>query len=394
MKKFIITEEERKNILNMYLVEQSSTYVVKPGDTLTKIASTYGTTVQQLAKINNIQNINLINVGQKLNIPVSTKTTTIPKTDKKSVISTKSNIKGKLDFDEKIKKDIEQSTSIPNVYGSERINKELAYIGARQQYKGKPFFLIDPKLNLVYCFNENHKFVAYSQSVAGADKQKEHVITYEEWCKISNLKYDKFGKKCVGQEITSAADSKNAKKAEPSFTKLAELEKRYLASGIYKTSGQVRYEKGYEGEKDTPNLFYMEKDGVQIPTAIHALASKLPGRPEADAELKKYLNTELNNGRVPQKYIDMVTRLSKKYDLSSGCFNVDPKFVNNPEVIRIAKSKAYIFVMSERDKNYLVSIPPTNQDEFFTTLKGDGENCMSPESVAKKSGGQTIDITA
>lgn len=44
----------------------SITYVVKAGDTLSKIASKYGTTYQKIAKDNGIANPNLIYVGQKL----------------------------------------------------------------------------------------------------------------------------------------------------------------------------------------------------------------------------------------------------------------------------------------------------------------------------------------
>lgn len=44
-------------------------YVVKKGDTLSKIAAKYGTTYQKLAKYNGIANPNLIIVGQKIKIP-------------------------------------------------------------------------------------------------------------------------------------------------------------------------------------------------------------------------------------------------------------------------------------------------------------------------------------
>jgi LysM repeat protein len=43
-------------------------YTVKPGDTLSKIAEKYGTTVQKLTKLNNIKNPDLILVGQKLKL--------------------------------------------------------------------------------------------------------------------------------------------------------------------------------------------------------------------------------------------------------------------------------------------------------------------------------------
>ena len=45
------------------------TYTVKAGDTLSGIASKYGTTYQYLAQINGIANPNIINVGQVLKVP-------------------------------------------------------------------------------------------------------------------------------------------------------------------------------------------------------------------------------------------------------------------------------------------------------------------------------------
>lgn len=54
-----------------------ATYIVKSGDTLSKLAGQYGTTVSQIAKDNNISNVNLIKVGQKLNIGSSTPTPSV-----------------------------------------------------------------------------------------------------------------------------------------------------------------------------------------------------------------------------------------------------------------------------------------------------------------------------
>lgn len=47
----------------------SEFYIVKAGDTLSQIAAKYGTTYQTLAKYNNISNPNVIHVGQKIRIP-------------------------------------------------------------------------------------------------------------------------------------------------------------------------------------------------------------------------------------------------------------------------------------------------------------------------------------
>lgn len=44
-------------------------YTVKRGDTLSKIAQTYGTTVQKLAQLNEIKNPDIIQIGQKIVIP-------------------------------------------------------------------------------------------------------------------------------------------------------------------------------------------------------------------------------------------------------------------------------------------------------------------------------------
>ena len=65
------------------------TYTVTKGDTLSGIAYRYGTTYQKLAEINGILNPNIINVGQKLKIPKTTKAATIEKGDIVKVIGTK-----------------------------------------------------------------------------------------------------------------------------------------------------------------------------------------------------------------------------------------------------------------------------------------------------------------
>jgi flagellum-specific peptidoglycan hydrolase FlgJ len=48
--------------------EEPQVYIVKKGDTLTAIAKKYNTTVQNLVKLNNIKNPDLIKVGQKLRV--------------------------------------------------------------------------------------------------------------------------------------------------------------------------------------------------------------------------------------------------------------------------------------------------------------------------------------
>ena len=51
---------------SLTFAQESKTYTVKAGDTLSEIAETYNTTVEKLAKLNNIKNIHLIYVDQVL----------------------------------------------------------------------------------------------------------------------------------------------------------------------------------------------------------------------------------------------------------------------------------------------------------------------------------------
>ena len=51
---------------SLTFAQETKTYTVKPGDTLSEIAETHNTTVEKLAKLNNIKNIHLIYVDQVL----------------------------------------------------------------------------------------------------------------------------------------------------------------------------------------------------------------------------------------------------------------------------------------------------------------------------------------
>lgn len=65
------------------------TYTVKSGDTLSKIASMYGVSVEELASYNNISNSNIISVGQIIKIPKGsssgTQTKVVPSNETKVV---------------------------------------------------------------------------------------------------------------------------------------------------------------------------------------------------------------------------------------------------------------------------------------------------------------------
>lgn len=65
--------------------EKSNEYTIVKGDTLTKIAQRNGTTVDALAKLNNIKNKNLIITGQKIKLGIDApKTNTVATPDNKT----------------------------------------------------------------------------------------------------------------------------------------------------------------------------------------------------------------------------------------------------------------------------------------------------------------------
>ena len=66
---YIASEVNKRLIANENTpIEKPKTYIVKKGDTLSKIASMFGTTYQELARINNISNPSLITVGQVIKL--------------------------------------------------------------------------------------------------------------------------------------------------------------------------------------------------------------------------------------------------------------------------------------------------------------------------------------
>lgn len=56
-------------------VANADSYTVKSGDTLSEIASTYNTTVEQLVSLNSISNVDFITVGQVLELDSTASTT-------------------------------------------------------------------------------------------------------------------------------------------------------------------------------------------------------------------------------------------------------------------------------------------------------------------------------
>ena len=163
---------------SLTFAQETKTYTVKPGDTLSEIAETYNTTAEKLAKLNNIKNIHLIYVDQVLVIdgeaPAASTTTEAPVAEVKETPAVSETVVEETTYEATYKPAtpaapvVEESYSAPasTVSGSEAEAKEWiaqkesggSYTATNGRYIGR-YQLTDSYLNGDYSA-ENQERVA------------------------------------------------------------------------------------------------------------------------------------------------------------------------------------------------------------------------------------------
>ena len=153
--------------------QESSTYTVKEGDTLSEIAETHNTTVEKLAENNHIDNIHLIYVGQELVIdgpvaPVAPASTTYeaPAAQDETVSATVAETTEVEEETPVVSETVAEETVASTVSGSEAEAKEWiaqkesggSYTATNGRYIGR-YQLTDSYLNGDYSA-ENQERVA------------------------------------------------------------------------------------------------------------------------------------------------------------------------------------------------------------------------------------------
>lgn len=153
--------------------QESSTYTVKEGDTLSEIAETHNTTVEKLAENNHIDNIHLIYVGQELVIdgpaaPVAPASTTYeaPAAQDETVLATVAETTEVEEETPVVSETVAEETVASTVSGSEAEAKEWiaqkesggSYTATNGRYIGR-YQLTDSYLNGDYSA-ENQERVA------------------------------------------------------------------------------------------------------------------------------------------------------------------------------------------------------------------------------------------
>ena len=263
---------------------------------------------------------------------------------------------------------------------SPRIDAELEYIKDRLPWWKKllgvgaknPFFIYDPKYNLLFLFNSDFSLIKSTSVVDGKDAQQDVTPFHpEDWCKASNLDIKPY--------ICTNKGSKQ--KQFPSYASLDNIAVKFIPKGIY-TINALTKNSGYSGKGK--NVYSLkDSSGKQMSAAIHGIP-KIEKRLVASKNLESLLQAEKNNNRVPQEYMDAVDTVISSANMSYGCIGIPASFVEDPNVINAVKIGVPVYVMGESNKGYLVQ----NSSNYFDELNGDGESCVNPIMLAQSTGKQ------
>jgi peptidoglycan hydrolase-like protein with peptidoglycan-binding domain len=283
------------------------------------------------------------------------------------------NEKNKLILDIAAKASDPNTKKSGNYRYSPRIDAEIQHIKNRKM-DDTPFFIYDPKENLIYLFNTGGIYVASSSVVDGADAQKElsdaKAFTHADWCKVSGME----------SSPSLCTDPQTKKHKDPYYGVLTSLSARFLPKGIYTING-LSYHEGYTGGskggyKNTFNLKPIKLEGTitaaakkNISTAIHGIPG-LPDRLKASKDLEGVLQSDVSGGKVPTKYLDNIKAILAA-NQSFGCIGIPASFVNNPKVQSIVSSNVNVikvFALGEDSQDFLVKNNNKQSGEDQSTI--------------------------
>lgn len=233
-----------------------------------------------------------------------------------------------------------------------RIVNQYIKVNQNVRYKGKPFFIVDTRENLIYFFDSKGKFFAKSPTIDGYDKQSNNtnkiskaLQTWGQHVKDINFKYDRKRKKYVDLTLMGRYYSHNLV-----FQNLRKNKVRFFPKGVYKIKS-LGFHKRFLGE--TTNTFYVKTlKGKTLTVAIHSLY-KSKFRQKNMNKLKKLIVTDFNSPRVSKNFQNIVTKNlnNTTFNNSYGCINVPFEFIS------LTKKKAkgaMVFVLGESETNYTI----------------------------------------
>lgn len=264
MKKIKLKESELVSIIHKIIFENSNiiqeqTYTVKRGDTLGKISKKVGISVDELAKLNNIKNINQIEVGQVLNFT----------TDKTKTSTPNRNNNTQIDVAEQIKNNIQEASS----QLSKQVRKQLEYMLKNGFLYSSRFTILDDNSSEVYAFNPNFKLYKKYKVVTG--KNRGNNLTTQNITDYVTKNFDVLSKSLGQKDINSITKYiKNEYLNKILFNK-------NTPAGVFKRAGIIT---NFLNDLVLTNLFeetygakyitWQTIDGKIIPFGFHGTESK------------------------------------------------------------------------------------------------------------------------
>lgn len=304
-------------------------------------------------------------------------------------ISLKSNKPGsyRCDGEGKLMLDIADAANDKNTLKSgnykysPRIDAEIKHIKNRK-LDSNPFFIYDPKDNLLYLFDIGGSYVASTSVVDGADTQKDlgsaKAFSMEDWCKLSNLE----------SEPHLCTNPKTKERAKPFYGPIASVSSRFLPKGIYTIKGLQR-NSGYVGSgKNLWNLKPLKLDGTITASASKHISAAIHGIPNikerlvANQELQDKLKNDIDSGKVPAKYLESVKAILNA-NQSFGCVGVPASFVDSPKVQSILK-KGNVNVFAMGEGTDLLAKNDTKNNDFGNNIAESVINKMIKDILVKK----------
>jgi hypothetical protein len=229
---------------------------------------------------------------------------------------------------------------------SPRVDAEVKHI-KNKGMDDAPFFVYDPKENLLFLFEAGGKYVSKTSVIDGGDVQQElashKAFTTEDWCKINGL--DSSPHFCTNKQTKERQD--------PYMGPIEKVASRFLPKGIYTIKG-LAYKKGYAGKsKNTFRLTPITLEGTitaamkkGVSNAIHGVPN-IEKRLVASEKLQKLLQSDLDSGKVPAQYVNSIKGIVEA-NQSYGCIGIPASFVDSSEVQRLIRVPGFrVFAMGE-----------------------------------------------
>lgn len=226
-------------------------------------------------------------------------------------------------------------TSVPQLTDRSACQAGLNKI--RPSLKDKQFIIIDANKQTIYIFDKDGNYKSGDWLITGKDS---FTGTPEQ-----NEFYE-FSKMSYKDRVNYLMTKKGKTKKDAEILAIKQEGSRFATPGIYQSATSGTTYGGYSGWKGGPNLFNLFN--LNTPQKItDALTFAMHGvKPDQERLSALSKASEIPLGSELPKDINL--------DLSSGCLNLNEKFVNDN---RDLLQNAYVYIIKEDENNYYVFNP-------------------------------------